>query len=92
MSVEAPWPLSDLPFTRAWSETWPRLSRPGVTDWMVRLPTSTGRPTISLTAAKVAAMGPSPDAVAWRSPVQDPVIRTSAEAPTVPHVTWRWVM
>src|SRR5207248_3224492 len=72
ISVEAPCPDSDLPFTRAWSDTCPRLSRPGVTDWTTRFPTSIGCPTISLTAANVAAIGPSPLASAARSPAHGP--------------------
>src|SRR2546427_85051 len=80
MSVEAPCPESDLPATRTCTNTWPRLSPPGVTDWIARFTTSTRRSTTALIAAIAAAIGPLPLAVALRSPDQGPVSRTVAEA------------
>src|SRR5436189_156996 len=60
MSVDAPCPDSDLPATRTCTSTWPRLSPPGVTDWIVRVNTSMGRSTTAPIAAMAAAIGPSP--------------------------------
>src|SRR2546427_7355330 len=60
MSVEAPCPESDLPATRTCTNTWPRLSPPGVTDWIARFTTSTRRSTTALIAAIAAAIGPLP--------------------------------
>jgi hypothetical protein len=91
MSVEALCPVSDLPSILACRNTWPTLSRPGVTDLSVRLRTSTCRPRISLTAAKAAAIGPSPVPRAERSPLHGPVILTSAVAVTLPQTTLRWL-
>src|SRR5437899_7394411 len=88
--VEAPCPESDLPATRTCTNTWPRLSPPGVTDWIARFTTSTRRSTTALIAAIAAAIGPLPLAVALRSPDQGPVSRTVAEAGVEPHVTSRW--
>src|SRR5256886_995608 len=60
MSVDAPCPDSDLPATRTCTSTWPRLSPPGVTDWIVRFNTSMGRSTTAPIAAMAAAIGPLP--------------------------------
>src|SRR6266446_9827890 len=43
MSVDAPFPDSDLPSTLAWRNTCPTLSRPGVSERSDRLSTSIGR-------------------------------------------------
>src|SRR3989442_14473385 len=90
MSVEAPWPESDLPATRTCTSTCPRLSPPGVTDWIARFTTSMRRSTTALIAAIAAAIGPLPLAVALRSPDHGPVSRTVAEAGVEPQVTSRW--
>src|SRR2546429_1820516 len=68
MSVDAPCPDSDLPATRTCTSTWPRLSPPGVTDWIVRFNTSMGRSTTAPIAAMAAAIGPLPLPAALRSP------------------------
>jgi hypothetical protein len=89
MSVEAPWPESDLPSIFTWRNTWPTLSRPGVSERRERLSTSICRPRISLIAVKAAAIGPSPVPREARSPAHGPVIRTSAVGLTLPQTTRR---
>src|SRR5947209_15044756 len=80
MSVDAPCPDSDLPATRTCTSTWPRLSPPGVTDWIARFNTSIWRSTTAPIAAMAAAIGPLPVPAALRSPAHGPVSRTWAEA------------
>ncbi len=89
MSVDAPFPVSDLPSTLTWRNTWPTLSRPGVSERRVRLSTSIGRVRISLMAVNAAAIGPSPVPRADRSPAHGPVIRTSAVGVMLPQTTRR---
>ena len=49
-----------MPSTLACRNTWPTLSRPGVSERSDRLSTSSWRPRISLIAVNAAAIGPSP--------------------------------